>query len=103
MGHGTDWKEQRRAMRSGSSVKSDVWNGWNIWLRSFIKKLPSMKHGRTVCTHTNDHFFPHIPTLTLFTQNVHTFNTLHLCNTFVVFRLNYSETAIINLLNVYTV
>lgn len=103
MGHGILWKEQRRAMRSGYSVKSDVWKGWNIWQRSFIKKLPSMKHGRMVCTHKQS-FFPTFPTRLdlIYTKSAYVAFISYIYFP-VIQTFYYSETAIIHLLNVYSV
>lgn len=48
MEHGTLWKEQRKATRSGYSVRSDDWRDWSTWLRSSTRKLPSMNPGLMV-------------------------------------------------------
>lgn len=56
MERGTLWKEQRKAMRSGYSVRSDDWRDWSTWLRSFTRKLPSMNPGLMVFKCCLTHF-----------------------------------------------
>lgn len=45
---GGAWREQRKAMKSGSSMRSADWKDWITWRRNSARKQPSMKRGLKV-------------------------------------------------------
>lgn len=49
MGHGINWKAQRKAMKSGYWMKSVVWRGLTISQKNSARKQPSTRAGQMVC------------------------------------------------------